>query len=103
MSNAAYDRGSMCIRNQAAQDARPAIFAMMDDYNAMPKHEPAAAPFLPVAITPGHGGFWLYDPRTSYGFWYRTLAEAVRSWRIDLTGYDASTQTWTAIPVPKEN
>ena len=99
MSNAAYNRGSRAIRNQVEQHARPIEFAMMDDYNAMPKHEPAKAPFLPVAITPGHGGFWLYDPRTSFGFWYRTLADAVRSWRIALTGYDARTQTWTAIPL----
>ena len=98
MSNAAYNRGSQCIRNQVEQNQRPAIFAMMDDYNAMPKHAGSVAPFLPVEIVPGNGGMWVSDPRTGYGFWYRTLAEAVRSWEIDLTGYDASRRAWAAQP-----
>ena len=101
MSKAAYDRGSQAIRNQVDQHSRAVEFSMMDDYNALPKYPGAPTPFSDVVISTWRGGHWLADPEDDFGFWYRTLADAVRSWDIDLTGYDASKQTWTATPRPR--
>jgi hypothetical protein len=97
MGAAAYNRGSKVIARQCA--ARRAVeFEIMESLNAMPKNERAPKPFGPVHFVPGHGGIWAECPVTGFGYWYATLREAVRSFQVFVTGYDATTQTWRAEP-----
>lgn len=98
MSNAAYNRGTAQLRSQIDAKARPVAYVMMDEINALPKAPGAATPFGETRITTGNGGFWIECPVTGFGFWYKTLRAAVRGWNISLTGYDETTNTWTAEP-----
>ena len=100
MGVAAYNRGSMLIRRQINDAARPVQFAMMDELNSLPKLPGAQTPFAPVRFVAGHGGWWIECPTTGRGFWYRSLRRAVQSWNVAITGWsDDENGTWTAIPL----
>ena len=96
MGVAAYNRGSALISRQISNNRRPVEFEMMDELNALPKYEDAGLPFGPVRLESSHGGWWIVCPDTGFGFWYKTLREAVRRWRITIIGYDGS--GWYAVP-----
>ena len=98
MGAAAYNRGSRVIRRRADDAARPVEFDVMDRLNAPPKRPGAPRPFGPVRFVPGHGGWWAECPVTGFGYWYRSLVTAVRSWRVTVTSYDATRQEWGAEP-----
>lgn len=69
--------------------ARQADAAMPDhndrfvaDLNAMPKYDGASTPFDDIHFVQSHGGWFAECPTTGYGYWFKTLREAVRSWRV---------------------
>jgi hypothetical protein len=88
MGIAAYNRGSSAISQQISSMARPAEFEMMDILNALPKYEDAGKPFGQIQFTMGNGGIWAECPVTGFGFWYPTLFEAVKRWRVTIVCFD---------------
>lgn len=72
----------------------------MSELNALPKFEDAGTPFSEVHFIVGHGGWWAECPTTGFGYWYGTLREAVRRWRVEIHSYDNG--IWIARPLPKE-
>lgn len=56
--------------------------AFIRDLNALPKHNGARPPFGDIVFVQSHGGWFAECPTTGYGYWYRTLREAVCSWRV---------------------
>ena len=99
MGVAAYQRGSASIRKQLEDEARAVEFVLMDRFNALPKHEDAGTPFGEIRFIGGHGGVWAECPVTGFGYWYRTLSEAVRRWRVELYGYQHG--IWLARPLER--
>jgi len=98
MGVAAYNRGSRLVREQIDRERRPVEFELMEELNAIQRHPKAKAPFAPIVFVPGNGGWWAQCPTTGFGYWYRTLREAVKWWKVDITGYDSRSQEWTAVP-----
>ena len=97
MGIAAYNRGTQLLARKIDAEARPAEFAMMDDLNALPKLPGSATPFDAIHFTPGHGGWWAECPTTGFGYWYRTLRQAVRSWNVSVHAHTG--ETWIAAPL----
>lgn len=97
MGAAAENRFKRLVRRQADQAARLPEFEFMDDLNALPKYPDAGKPFGPINFVSGHGGWWAECPSTGFGYWYSTLREAVRRWRVTIMTYDAGTLTWGAV------
>ena len=100
MGAAAEHRGNVLIRRQISAEARPVEFVKMDELNALPKFEGAGTPFGEVHFIAGHGGWFAECPTTGFGYWYRTLRESVRRWRVEIHSYDDG--VWIASPIPKE-
>lgn len=50
--------------------------------NELEKDPGARKPFGDIVFVPGHKGWWAQCPTTGFGFWYPTLCEAVRAWRV---------------------
>ena len=114
MGAAAYYRGSANIRRSIEMEQRDPTFRMMDDINALPKKTLKCSrgkitdkkhPTLDrVAIKsdPIHANvWWMLSPDTmfdGFGFAYKSLRDAIRSWDISLTEYDELTDTWYAVP-----
>lgn len=96
MGVASYQRANDVIRNRIAENDRPVEFVMMEELNSLPKFEDAGRPFTDIWFVPGHGGWCAECPRTGYGYWYKTLREAVRRWRVTINGYDGI--RWLATP-----
>ncbi len=88
MGIAAYNRGSLAISRQIDTEARPVEFEMMERLNALPKYRDAGKPFGPIQFVFANGGFWAQCPITGYGFWYRTLTEAVQRWRVQIVAFE---------------
>lgn len=97
MGAAAYNRGSALLSHQIDAQARPVEFSIMDALNALTKRERALAPWGPIHFIAGHGGWWATCPVSGYGFLYDTLRDAVRAWRVTITGYDNG--IWIAEPI----
>lgn len=55
---------------------------LIADLNAMPKDEGAPTPFDDIHFIASHGGWFAECPTTGHGYFYRTLREAVRAWRV---------------------
>lgn len=101
MGVAAYNRGSACISQQIANDKyRPVEFDIMDTLNALPKYNTATPPHGSVRLGEGHGGWWIYCIKTGYGYWYKTLHEAIKRWDIVIIAYKNG--EWEAIPTPNK-
>ena len=97
MGVAAYNRGSASIARQIQARVRPVEFEVIDRLNALPKHDNAPTPWGEIQFTPGHGGWWAECPVTGFGYWYKTLREAVRSWNVEIYAYQLG--IWIARPV----
>jgi hypothetical protein len=95
MGAAAYNRGSRAISNQIDAGARPVEFVLMDDLNAMAKNETAKKPFGPIHFISSHGGWFAECPKTGFGYWYASLRQAVRAWRVTIVGYENG--IWLAV------
>jgi len=99
MSIKAYNRGSKAIATQMRQNDRPVEFEIMDNMNSVPKNPGAMAPMMDVVIFSERGVFFIECPITGRSFWYQTMAKLMASWRVIVTGYDATTKRFTAIPM----
>jgi hypothetical protein len=95
MGAAAYNRGSNAIRRDIDANMRPVAFEVMDRLNDLPKYSDAGTPFGSLRFESGNGGFWALCPRSGFGFWYPTLSEAVRRWRVQIVAFDGG---WEAEP-----
>jgi len=100
MGIAAYNRGTRLLINQIDSDARPREFQDIEDLNALERFPHAETPFGPVQFSSGNSGFWITCPTTGYGFWYSTLRNAVRSWKVTIVSLDLAGgfPVWNAIP-----
>ena len=95
MGIAAYNRGSAHIRREIDAGARPVEFEIIERLNALPKYPDAGKPFGPIQFIHDPRGFWVAEcPVTGYGFFYTTLNEAVRRWRVQIVAYDCG--VWKA-------
>ena len=95
MGIAAYNRGSAALSREIDADQRPVEFEIMDRLNALPKYEDAGKPFGPIEFVYDYRGFWVAQcPRTGFGFFYDTCAEAVRRWRVRIVAFDCG--VWKA-------
>lgn len=56
--------------------------AFVSDLNDIPKLSGASIPFGDIHFVASHGGWFAECPKTGFGYWYRTLREAVASWRV---------------------
>jgi len=99
MGVAKENRDRALTASQIDDEARHLAFRIMDQMNALPKDPRAFAPFGDVVILQNRGVWRVECPVSGFGFWYDSLADAVQSWRIALTGYDESLDKWTAIPI----
>ena len=100
MGVAAYNRGSKVAARACADTDRHAAFVTMDDLNALSKAPGAPRPFGPILLVAGHGGWWATCPTTGFGFWHRTLRDAVRAYAVDVVSVDA--RGWTCVPRASE-
>lgn len=100
MGVAAYNRGSLAIRRQLEAQSRPVEFEIMDVLNALPKYPDAGTPNGPVRLAFSHKGWWIVCPKTGFGYWYKTLHEAVKRWKIAVIGKEH--QEWLAVPLTVE-
>jgi hypothetical protein len=98
MGAAAEHRGNALVRRQIAAEPRPVEFQFMDELNALPKYPDAGTPFGEIRFVFSHNGWFAECPITEHGFWYRTLREAVRRWRVKVIGFDNG--KWIAQPMP---
>ena len=103
MGSAAYRRGSAVIRRTLDAEQRDPHFVLMEELNALARYADAGTPFAPTVIVyePVRQLWWQLDPNKMWagrGYAYTSLRDLCRLWHITLTGYDATTQTWTAVP-----
>ena len=101
MGAAAYNRGSVAISKHLDSESRPGAFDVIDALNSLPKFSDAGTPFGPVQLTRGNGGWWIECPQTGFGYWYRTIHDAVKRWRVVVTGYDQTQQLFSAVSMPR--
>jgi hypothetical protein len=94
MGVAAYNRGSVALSREIDAEARPVEFEIMERLNALPKYEDAGTPFTSIQFVVGNGGFWAQCPRTGFGFWYATLPEAIKRWRVRIVAFNCG--VWEA-------
>lgn len=87
MGIAAYNRGSKALSERISMDSRPREFVMMDILNGLKKYEDAGTPFGPLHFVMSHGGCFAECPLTGFGYFYPTLFEAVKRWRVNITEY----------------
>lgn len=94
MGVAAYNRGSHAIRQSIARDDRPVEFLMMDRLNALPKYHDAGIAPGDLVFAHSRGVWWvnLADKPDGFGYWYKSLNEAVRRWRVEI--YSFSSGAW---------
>ena len=85
MGAAAYQRGNKRISADIDAQQRASEFVLMDDLNALPKHEGASKPFGPIHFIGSHGGWFAECPVSGFGYFYASLREAVRSWQVSIT------------------
>lgn len=98
MGAAAYNRGTKAIAAQIDAETRPVEFAIIDRLNALEKYADAGKPFMETQFVFDPRGFWVHEcPRTGYGFFYKTLDEAVKRWRVSIIGFDCG--VWKAVPI----
>ncbi len=95
MGVAAYNRGSNAISNQISAESRPVEFEIMERLNALPKYADAGKVFGVIQFESGNNGVWAVCPRTGFGFWYRTLPEAIRRWKVHIVAFDCG--IWKAV------
>jgi hypothetical protein len=87
MGIAAYNRGSKTISVRISMDLCPREFVMIDILNSLTKYEDAGTPFGPIQFVLSHGGCFAECPVTGFGFFYTTLFEALKRWRVRVTEY----------------
>jgi len=82
MSARAENRYKVFAANKASE-GQPSINEMfLRDLNALPKRTNAQRPFGDIHFVSSHGGWFAECPTTGFGYFYRTLREAVTAWRV---------------------
>jgi hypothetical protein len=100
MGAAAYNRGSQAISEEISRNyEQKREFSFMDHLNSLPKLPGAPKPFGPINFVSSHSGWWAQCPVTGFGYFYKTLREAVQSFSVDVVGYEDD--MWKAIPRAK--
>lgn len=105
MGVAACQRGNELLRRQIDALAIPVELDFIEHLNRLVKYPDAGTPMGAVRISyddRGKGRWWVECPVTGYGFFYPTIREAVRRWRIVVTGYDCDSKTFIAEPMPAQ-
>lgn len=98
MGIASYNRGNKAVSEQFKRDCRPAEFERMDKLNSLPKNSDSGQPFGDIHFSRDHRGYWWATcPKTGFGYWYKTLHEAIKSWNVHVHTYDNG--TWVASPI----
>lgn len=100
MGIASYNRSSSRIRESIDADCRPVEFEIMERLNALPKYADAGKPFGQIQFESANGGFWAVCPKSGFGFFYRTLPEAVKRWAVEITSFDNG--KWIAGPIGRK-
>ncbi len=103
MGSAAYRRGSAAIRASLLREQMRQEFRFIEELNAVPKDEGARTPLAPIRIGYDKGlkAWWLQDAGkgdADWGYCYPSLWALMRRWQITITGYDATTGIYTAMP-----
>lgn len=88
MGIAAYNRGSQVIEARTSAEARPVEFEVMDLLNGLPKYEDAGRAFGEIVFPAHNSGFWAECAETGFGFWYPTLHEAVKRWKVQIVRFE---------------
>lgn len=94
MGIAAYNRGSAALSREIDADQGPVEFEIMEWLNALPKYSDAGTPFMSIQFVSGNNGVWAQCPQTGFGFWYHTLPEAIRRWKVNIVAFDCG--VWKA-------
>ena len=77
------------VQAQIDAELRPVEFQIMERLNALPKYPDAGMTFGPIQFVHDWRGFWAAECAvTGSGFWYATLDEAVKRWRVTVVGFD---------------
>lgn len=89
MGVAAYNRGSVAIRRTLGDEGCH-IKQFVADLNELPKYPDAGTPPGDLVITFSRGVWWVNVASNpdGYGYWYRSIREAVRRWRVYVIGPD---------------
>lgn len=94
MGAAARQRGDKAIRETIQQGQRPVEFELIDRMNNIPKRPDAGTPFAPIVFASNDDGWWdALDAKKMWrgnGYRYKTLAEAVSRWNVEITGIDTT-------------
>ena len=97
MGVAAYNRGTTALSRMIDGGRRPVEFEIMDRLNSLEKYPDAGRPFGTIQFLHDSRGFWVAEcPITGFGFFYKTLTEAVRRWLVTITAFDNG--KWLASP-----
>ncbi len=91
MGIAAYNRGSLAIRREIAKNDRPVEFEIIENLNNLPKYEDAGTPLQGITFAFDGMRWWALDPVklwAGFGYYYPSLREAVKRWRVEITGYN---------------
>lgn len=94
MGVAAYNRASAVVVART-RDGQPTLNELfIRDLNALPKYPDAGQPFGDLIFTHSRGVWWVnaIDRPDGFGYWYKTLREAVRRWRVAIYGVTQSGQ-----------
>ena len=101
MSAQAESRWKAKNRRDLESQTRPVEFEVMDRLNDMPKHLDAGTYRADMAFKCDGSRWWALDANrlfAGFGYHYPSLQEAVTRWRVVVTGYDATSDTWYATP-----
>lgn len=82
MGAAAENRYRTVVRRQADAAAPSLNDLFIADLNALPKLSGAPAPFGDIVFVNSHGGWWAECPITGFGYFYKSLREAVSSFLV---------------------
>lgn len=104
MGVAAYNRGSNVIARSLREDDRPVEFMLMDRLNALEKYPDAGTPPVPVQIIHSRGLVWLVpkDKPDGFGYWYKSINQLMKRWKIQITGINTLTGIWDVDIVEEE-
>jgi hypothetical protein len=100
MGVAAYNRGTAALSRDVDSKSRPVHFLIMDRLNALPKYPDAGRPLKDIEFRHDGKMWWALDPVkgwAGFGFWYPTLGEAVRRWRVSVVGWENG--VWKAVRI----
>jgi len=71
----------------------------MDRLNELEKYSDAGIPLGSIQFAESHGGWWAVCPLTGFGYFYKSLHEAVKRWNVVIVGYNDG--VWEAEKIVK--